>query len=243
MTMRIACWSGPRNLSTALMRAWENRPDTLVVDEPLYAYYLRVTGKHHPMRERVLESQSTQWREVARQLTGPLPGDPAIHYQKHMAHHLLDEVERDWMKWLTHVFLIRDPAAVVASYARARGELTLDDLGYRQLLELYVWVRDELGQDPPIVDRTRLLRDPRAQLERLCAQLGVPFDERMLSWPAGPRETDGVWAEHWYEKVRRSTGFEELDLREPDVPHGLRRVDQRAQPLYEELLGRAIELA
>ncbi len=116
--VRVAMWSGPRNISTALMRSFEARPDTVVVDEPLYAHYLAVTGIDHPGREHIMASQPTRWQEVAAGLTGPLPGDPAVHYQKHMAHHLLPGVGRDWLGGLTHAFLIRDPAHVVASYSR-----------------------------------------------------------------------------------------------------------------------------
>ena len=229
MTKRIAMWSGPRNISTAMMRSFESRPDTVVVDEPLYAHYLAVTGIDHPGREHIMASQPTRWEAVAEQLTGPLPGDPAVHYQKHMTHHLLPEVGREWLGALTHAYLIRDPAQVVASYARVRGEPTLADLGYEQQVEIF------RGYGGPVVDAADVLRDPAGTLGRLCEAVGIAFDPAMLSWKPGPRETDGVWAPFWYAAVRASTGFAAYDPRPAVVPDRLRWLVEAAQPSYDEL--------
>jgi len=234
MTKRIAMWSGPRNISTAMMRSFEARPDTVVVDEPLYAHYLAVTGIDHPGREHIMQSQPTRWQDVAAQLTGPLPGDPAVHYQKHMTHHLLPEIGRDWLGGLTHAYLIRDPAHVVASYARVRGEPTLEDLGYPQQAEIF------RAYGGPVVDAADILRDPAGTLGRLCEALGIAFDPAMLSWEPGPRPTDGVWAPFWYAAVRASTGFAAYDPRPAEVPDRLRRLVEAAQPYYDELADRRL---
>jgi Sulfotransferase domain len=195
-------WSGPRTVSTALMRAWENRPDTVVVDEPLYAFYLATTGLDHPGRDEVIASQPTSWEVVLRSLTSePLPSGATIHYQKHMTHHLLPNVDRSALAGLKHAFLIRDPRSLLASYARVRSAPTLADLGLRQQAEIFA----EFGG--PVLDSADLLAAPEAALRALCAALGVPFSAAMLSWPPGPRASDGVWAPYWYDSVRRSTGF------------------------------------
>jgi Sulfotransferase domain len=234
---RIAMWSGPRTLSTATMRAWENRPDTVVVDEPLYAYYLAATGIDHPGRDAVLAAQPTDWRTVVRRLTSePLPDGATIGYQKHMTHHVLPEVDLDALAPLAHAHLIRDPRRVLASYAKVREQPTMADLGLERQVEL---CRRFGG---PVVDSDALLRDPRGVLTRLCAALGVPFDERMLAWPAGPRPTDGVWAPHWYASVEASTGFGPYrgdDV--PDLPDSLASLAEECRPFYDELAEQALE--
>ncbi|MCP5373071.1 MAG: HAD family hydrolase [Hyphomicrobiales bacterium] len=205
--VRIAMWSGPRNISTAMMRAWENRADTAVVDEPLYAHYLAETGLEHPMRDRVLAAMDTDWRAVAATLTGPVPGGAAVFYQKHMAHHLLPGVGRDWLDGLTHCFLIREPARVLASYLQKRERATLDDLGFAQQVEIFERERARTGRVPPVLEARDVLADPERLLRLLCAAVGVDFDPAMLSWPPGRRDSDGVWAPHWYHAVEASTGF------------------------------------
>lgn len=222
-------WSGPRNVSTALMRSFGSRADTLVVDEPLYAYYLAATGVDHPGREEVLASQPRRWQDVAAALTGPLPPGISVYYQKHMAHHLLPEVGRGWLAEFAHAYLIRDPAHVVASYAKVRGAPTLADLGYAQQLELF----RSLGG--PVVDAADLLRDPAGVLSRLCAALGIPYDPAMLSWAPGRRDTDGVWAPHWYAQVEASTSFGPYTPPSGPVPDRLAPLVAAAQPYYDEL--------
>ncbi|WP_433824739.1 HAD family hydrolase [Actinoplanes sp. CA-015351] len=229
MTTRVAMWSGPRNISTAMMRSFGSRADTVAVDEPLYAYYLAATGIEHPGREEILAAQPQRWPDVAARLTGPIPGGPAVFYQKHMTHHLLPDVGREWLGALTHAFLIRDPAHVVASYAKVRGEPTLDDLGYPQQLEIF---RSFGG---PVVDAADVLRDPATTLGRLCEALGIGFDEAMLSWAPGPRAEDGVWAPHWYAAVERSTGFGAYDPSPAQVPDRLLPLVEAAQPYYDEM--------
>ena len=233
--VRLAMWSGPRNISTALMRSFGNRADTVVVDEPLYAHYLAETGLEHPGRDEVIASQDTDWRRVVEALTGPIPGGAAVWYQKHMTHHVLPGMGRQWLAGLTNAFLIREPAAVVASYAQVRGEPTLLDLGFPQQVELFRRCADQLGAPPPVVDSADLLRDPAGVLAALCTAVGIGFDAAMLAWPAGPRPEDGVWARHWYASVEASTGFQPYVAREVEVPDHLRGLLATAQDCYDEL--------
>jgi len=222
-------WSGPRNVSTALLRSFGARADTLVVDEPLYAHYLAVTGIDHPGREQIMASQPTRWQAVAAGLTGPMPTGVKVYYQKHMTHHLLPGIGREWIGKLHNAFLIRSPEHVVASYAKVRGEPTLADLGYAQQAEIF------RAFGGPVVDAADLLCDPRKKLEKLCAAFGIAFDEVMLSWPPGRRATDGVWAPYWYAAVEASTAFAPYDPAPAVVPARLRWLVDAARPYYEEL--------
>ena len=231
MTVRLACWSGPRNISTATMRAWENRPDTEVVDEPLYAWYLAHTGLDHPGREAVIAAGETDWRLVVESLTRAWPDGPALQYQKHMAQHLVPELPRAWIGSLRNVLLIRDPAEVVSSYLRSRASATPDDIGVLQQLEL----RELLGADVPVIDASDFLRQPDRYLRWLCAYAGVDFTPAMLTWPAGPRESDGVWAPYWYDDVLRSTGFAPYRPRRAELTPEGEAVVAATRPAYQRL--------
>ena len=232
MVTRIAMWSGPRNISTALMRSFGARPDTTVVDEPLYAHYLDVTGIDHPGREEILAGQPRDEAAAVAAMLGPVPGD--VQYQKHMTHHLLPGMGTAWMGQVRNAFLIRDPARVIASYARVRAEPTLADLGFEQQVAIF------RGFGGPVVDADALLRDPRGRLEALCAALGIPFRAAMLSWPAGPRDTDGVWAPYWYASVEASTGFGPPPAEPPVVPERFADLLARARECYDELAASAL---
>jgi hypothetical protein len=231
--IRIAMWSGPRNISTAMMRAFGQRPDTAVVDEPFYAAFLAATSEPHPMRAEVVASQPTDWRAVVGQLLGPVPEGRQVYYQKLMTHHMLAEFGRDWMSGMRNAFLIRDPGAVLASYVRARGVATLADIGIVQQRELFEREADRLGAAPPVIEGRDVLERPGHMLAQLCDALGIPFTDAMLSWPAGRRATDGVWAPAWYESVERSTGFGAPPaLADAPLPDQLQRVADQAQPHY-----------
>jgi hypothetical protein len=229
MTVRIAMWSGPRNLSTALMRSFENRGDCSVVDEPLYAAYLATTGLDHPGRDAVIASQPTDWREVARAMVEGPVGTP-LQYQKHMTHHLLPGMDRAAFAGLAHAFLIRDPERVLTSYAKVRDEPTLEDLGLPQQVAIF----ETYGG--PVVDAAAILSAPEPALRALCGALGIDFDAAMLSWPAGPRDSDGVWAPHWYAGVEASTGFarESPGAHDP-LPDRLQPLLERCRPYYDRL--------
>jgi len=235
--IRIAMWSGPRNISTAMMRSFENRADTAVVDEPFYAAYLATTGLDHPMRDEVLASQSTDWRAVAQAMAGPAPGGKAVFYQKHMTHHMTPEVDLGWTAACRNAFLIRAPEPVLASYTAKREDVTLADIGFERQRELFEREADRLGAAPPVVEGRDVLADPRGTLTALCRALGIPFDDAMLAWPAGPRDTDGVWAPAWYDAVERSTGFEPPppSARTVTLNNALMRIADAARPHYERL--------
>jgi hypothetical protein len=233
--LRIAMWSGPRNVSTALMRAWENRSDTAVWDEPLYAHYLATTGIDHPGAAEVIAAGDTDWRRVVSRLVGPAPDRRAILYQKHMTHHLLPGIDRAWLTQVTNAFLIRDPRAVLASYERVRQNVTLADVGVLQQADIWTWVRAHTGQEPPIVDARDLLGDPGRMLRLLCDALGVPFDAAMLSWRAGPRASDGVWAKHWYGSVWKSTGFEPYVAHDVKLPPALEQLAESCEEPYRRM--------
>jgi Sulfotransferase domain len=233
--LRIAMWSGPRNISTAMMRAWGNRADTMVVDEPLYSFYLKATGKKHPVAEEVIATGSTDWRKVTAGLTREVLGGKRIYYQKQMTHHLLPEVERDWLADLTNCFLIRDPAEVIVSYIRKNDDPVLEDVGFVQQAGIFEWVREQSGAIPLVIDARDVLQDPERILRLLCGEVGAEFDPAMLAWSPGLRETDGVWAKHWYGEVAQSTGFAPYRAERAEVPERLREVEARCRESYDLL--------
>ncbi|MCB9836863.1 MAG: HAD family hydrolase [Phycisphaera sp.] len=229
-------WSGPRNISTALMRSWGNRSDCAATDEPLYAHYLNVSPisvRHaHPGWCDVMHSQSTDWRVVADQLTGPVPGGKPIWYQKHMSHHLTPEIDRAWVLGLTNCFLIREPEEMITSFIKVIPEPRPEDLGLPQQVELFEWIREQTGQTPPVIDSKDVLTNPRGVLSRICERIGVPFDEAMLAWPPGPRPEDGVWAPHWYSSVYESMSFAQYKPKNETVPDHLTGVLETCRGLY-----------
>jgi hypothetical protein len=228
-------WSGPRNLSTAMMRAFGARSDTAVIDEPFYAAYLARTGIDHPLRDEVLAACETDPDRVARSLGGPVPGGAAIFYQKHMTHHMLDGFDLGWMDHCRHAFLIRAPERVLASYAARRSEVDLADVGFARQGELFDRVTNRDGRAPPVIDVEDVLADPSRALGALCAALGIAFDPAMLAWPPGPRATDGVWAPAWYQSVEQSTGFGRPSGRPVRLAPRLRAIAGAARPYYERL--------
>ncbi|MDZ7904889.1 MAG: HAD family hydrolase [Cypionkella sp.] len=233
--MRIAMWSGPRNLSTALMYSFAARGDCAVVDEPFYGAYLHATGIDHPMRDAVISSQSRDPAQVAAQCLGPIPAGQSLFYQKQMTMHMIPEFDRGFIKGLTNVFLIRHPARVIASYARKREAPTLADIGFVQQAELYDQVADMTGTAPIVVDSSDIRRAPRETLARLCSALGIPFTENMLHWPAGPKPYDGIWAPHWYDEVWKSTGFGAAEGELPVLSGEFEELCAAALPYFERL--------
>jgi len=238
--MKIAMWSGPRNLSTALMYAFASRPDCAVWDEPFYAAYLAATGIDHPMSAEVIAAGEPDPARVAALCTGPNPGGKAHWYQKHMTLHMVPAFDRGFLKGLTNAFLIRHPARVIASYAKKREAPTLADVGFLQQAQLFDQVADMTGTAPPVIAAESIRTNPRAALTRLCAALDLPFTDAMLSWPAGPKPHDGVWAPHWYNAVHKSTGFEDPEGPLPDLPADYQRLADQALPAYERLAAQAI---
>jgi hypothetical protein len=234
--VRIAMWSGPRNISTAMMRSWGNRPDTFVCDEPFYAHYLQVTGLEHPGAGEVIAKGETDWGKVVAHLTGDDPDGKRVFYQKQMTHHLLPEIDRAWLDAVTNCFLIRDPAEVIASYIKKNDDPVLEDIGFVQQAEIFDWVCAHAGAVPPVIDAHDVLENPEKILRLLCDAVGLEFMEAMLSWPPGLRETDGIWAKHWYGEVEKSTCFRKPAHRgrEP-VPERLRGVYEGSRECYARL--------
>lgn len=236
LPVRIAMWSGPRNISTAMMRSWGNRPDTFVCDEPFYAHYLEATGRDHPGAAEVIARGETDWRKVVEWLTGGVPEGKHVFYQKQMTHHLLPQIDRGWLRAVTNCFLIRDPGEVIISYLKKNNDPTLEDIGFVQQAEIFDWVRGETGSVPAVVDARDVLENPRRILGLLCDKMGVESSAAMLSWPPGLRETDGIWAKHWYGEVATSTTFRRPPAREPEpVPERLREVYERSREYYARL--------
>lgn len=238
MTLRVNVWSGPRNVSTALMYSFAQRPDTQVVDEPLYAHYLRVTGIEHPGRDEVLAAQDADGERVVRELILAEHRRPVVFF-KQMAHHLV-ELDRGFLLQCANVLLIRDPAEVLTSLVRQLPQPRLADLGLALQLEV-VDALSAAGQEPPVLDAKELLLDPEGVLRRLCERLGIAFSPRMLSWPAGPRPEDGVWAKYWYQGLHRSTGFAPYRPKDEPPPAHVLPVLEEARPFYDALYARALK--
>jgi sulfotransferase family protein len=233
--VRIAMWSGPRNISTAMMRSFENREDTAVTDEPFYAHYLAATGARHAGAAEIVAQGETDWRHVAEQLTGPPPGGARVWYQKQMTHHMLPQVGREWFAQVTHCFLIRDPREVLLSYAAKMDEVTLDGIGVIQQAAIFDEVASGPGAVPPILDARDVLANPGRALGALCDAVGIPFTDRMLSWPAGPRASDGIWASHWYDAVLPSTSFAPPRPRTGTLPPQLESIAEACAPHYQRM--------
>ena len=200
-------WSGPRNLSTALMRSFENRTDTAVIDEPFYAHFLKQTNLNHPGRNEIISTLDSNWDNIVLKITGPIPQNKSIWYQKHMAQHNLEGCDLNWIKNFHNCILIRDPKYVIPSYNK---EYSLSDeklLGYCQQLNLIRIIEDEESITPPIFDATDILEKPEQALKKICISVGIGFSQKMLKWPKGKRKSDGIWAKYWYGNVENSSGF------------------------------------
>ncbi len=233
--MRIAMWSGPRNLSTAMMYSFASRSDCAVWDEPFYAAYLAATGLDHPMRSEILAAGHRNAEDVIQRCTGSIPNGKSIYYQKHMSQHMLGQFDRNWIFECQNVFLIRDPARVIASYAAKRENPTADDLGFRQQGELFDMICQKTGTSPPVLDSFDIRLDPEKALRKLCASIGLGFDPRMLTWPKGSHRDDGVWAPHWYAAVWNSTGFAAPEGEAPEIADHLKGVYAELLPHYEKM--------
>lgn len=233
--VRIAMWSGPRNISTAMMRSFDSRDDTVVSDEPLYAHYLQATGLDHPGRDQVLEHHQTDWRIAVEELLAPLPEGKTVFYQKHMAHHLLDEIERGWLSQVRNCFLIRDPKEMLTSLMHKLPEIRLEDTGLPQQLEIYRLAQSAGETWPIVLDARDILENPREMLGRLCQALGIEFQEGMLKWTAGRRDSDGIWARHWYHAVEQSTGFQAYQAKAERVPEAMTTLLSDCQDCYQQL--------
>ena len=216
--IRIAMWSGPRNISTAMMRSFENRDDAVVIDEPFYAYYLSQTDLDHPGKEKVLKSQSTNWDHVVRLINEDIPNGKMIWYQKHMVHHILEDKDIEWVKFFNNFFLIRHPQEVIISYLKQSKIEGINDLGFLHQMNLFKKIKNITGEYPVVFDAKDILSDPEKYLRKMCKYLNISFSNKMLNWPKGSRETDGVWSSYWYKNVIESTSFKPYKVSNEKVP-------------------------
>ena len=235
MTVRIAMWSGPRNLSTAMMRSFGSRSDTFVTDEPFYGCFLKATGLDHPMRDEVIASMDSDWRSVMDALRGNPPDGSPIWYQKHMWHMMAGPIGYEDFAGFRHAFLIREPERMIASYLRKREAARFEDFGLERQADFFEREADRLGHAPPVIDANDVLANPEGVLSKLCHALGIDWEPAMLSWAPGRRDTDGVWAEHWYGAVERSTGFGEPETEPVELASKDQRLADRMRPDYERL--------
>ncbi len=235
----LAMWSGPRNISTAMMRAWENRSDSSVWDEPFYAYYLAQTGFDHPMANEIVERYGDNLPEILSNL-GVVP-KTGLHYQKHISTHLLPHIPLDWISGLQHMFLIRHPEHMIASYAVKHHTVTARDLGLAELARIYQAVVDS-GYKPLVIDSARFLTEPETHLRAMCAAINIEFEQSMLSWPAGPRDSDGLWHAHWYDSVKKSTGFGPPRTKVQSLNDKQKAVVEECMPYYNTLSEHALEV-
>ena len=233
--MRIAMWSGPRNLSTAMMYSFAARSDCAVWDEPFYAAYLQTTGLQHPMRQEIISDGDCDPDRVAERCLGLVPNSKPVFFQKHMVHHMIPTFDRSWISNMANVFLIRHPARVIASYNAKRENPAIEDIGFQQQAELFDHLCQITGTAPLVVDSTDIRANPEAALKGMCKQIGLPFEKAMLTWLAGGHHDDGVWAPHWYGTVWDSTGFAVAEADLPEIPVSLLPVLHQALPCYEKM--------
>ena len=228
-------WSGPRNISTAMMRSWESRTDTFVIDEPFYAHYLSVTNANHPGRDEIIQDGETDQSIVSKGLISDTDDSCSIYFQKHMTHHMIPSVDREWMKEVINCFLIRNPKDMILSYTKVNSNLSMHLLGLEEQYELFEYVTKINGRAPPVIDSKDILLDPRETLRLLCEKIGVVFSEEMLSWSKGVRDTDGIWAKYWYDNVINSTGFNIYRQKDDDVPSKYLGLYDECIKIYDEL--------
>tara|TARA_B100001094_G_scaffold131634_1_gene127425 strand:- start:3029 stop:3751 length:723 start_codon:yes stop_codon:yes gene_type:complete len=233
--IRIAMWSGPRNISTAMMRSWESRSDTFVIDEPFYPYYLSKTDVDHPGRKEIIEEGEIDDSIVADGLISDTELDCSIHYQKHITHHLLPSIDRKWMENVVNCFLIRDPKDMIISYSKVHPNLSMHLLGLEEQYDIFEYVKKISGEVPPVIDAKDVLLNPREILGKFCERIGVVFSEEMLSWSKGQRDTDGIWAEYWYKNVINSTGFNSYRKKQEVIPGKYMELYENCSEIYDML--------
>ena len=234
-TTKIAMWSGPRNISTALMRSFENRPDTEVIDEPFYAFFLKHTKIKHPIYNEVIDTYDSSWDKVANRLIGANPNNNNVWYQKLMTHHWVNNESLDWTKNVTNCFLIRDPKKVIKSYLKIHKDINPDLIGLPQQLHIFKYIMSKTNKIPLVISSEDILKNPKLMLEKLCNLLGIPFLEQMLEWPKGPRESDGIWGGYWYKNVVKTTSFAKPLHLEEEFPDDYNALLNECMNYYNEI--------
>ena len=233
-------WSGPRNLSTAVMRSFGARADMTVWDEPFYAPYLMTSGKDHPGRDEIIARHETNADIVAAKCQAG--AKTRYHFQKHMPHHMLEGFPLGWTRKARHFFLIRHPARVIASYGRTKADMDMDDIGFVAQVQFYKKLSDETDKRPPIIDSFDILSQPQKALSALCEAINIPFDKAMLSWSPGPRPEDGIWAQYWYKSVINSRRFKPAHKTRPVIKDAHEALYAQSLPLYEHLKARKLQI-
>jgi hypothetical protein len=238
--MRIAMWSGPRNLSTAMMYSFGNRADCVAWDEPFFAAYLKESGVPHPLRDETIAAGIADPIATAASVQKPIPNGKTIYYQKHMPHHMLPNFPLDWCKQFTNIFLIRHPARVIASYAAKKENPKSADIGFQDQSRLFDQITTLEGAAPLIIDSADIRANPRAALTALCSEINIAFDEAMLSWPPGPKSFDGAWAPHWYNAVHTSTRFAATEGPLPELSGANAELCEKSLADYQTLAARKL---
>ncbi len=235
LPLRLSVWSGPRNISTAMMRSFGSRSDCHPVDEPFYACYLTQTGLQHPMREEIIASQPSNWKTVISEINGALPHKKSILYLKHMTQHMLSDIKLEGLADHTHCFLIRDPRLVIASFSEKMDRVSADATGFKRQLELYRYFSKHAAKRPVVIEGEDIQKNPGEMLEHLCEACNLPFDKAMLSWKAGPHPEDGIWGAHWYNAVEKSTGFAAYSEKQVLLSDEQEQLAKELEPYYQEL--------
>tara|TARA_X000000368_G_scaffold356573_1_gene298669 strand:+ start:944 stop:1651 length:708 start_codon:yes stop_codon:yes gene_type:complete len=234
--MIIACWSGPRNISTALMRSWSSRKDTFVIDEPFYAYYLKKTQKNHPMKEQIIKHYSSDYEEVVNYLTYKVPNQKNIWYQKHMAHHLIDLSEINWIKKCQNCILVRHPKEVISSYIVKNNLQRVEELGYPQQYAIAKFLKKS-NKRFKVIDSEDLLKNPSKVLSDWCESINIDFDKSMLQWEKGNHQNDGIWWKHWYDNVINTTGFQKYHKKDINIENKYDSIYNESMKYYNYLKG------
>lgn len=234
--MIIACWSGPRNISTALMRSWSSRKDTFVTDEPFYAHYLKKTQKNHPMKEQIINHYSSNYEEVVNYLTNEVPNQKSIWYQKHMAHHLIDLSEINWIKKCQNCILLRHPKEVISSYIVKNNLQKVEELGYPQQYEIAKFLKKS-NKRFRVIDSEDLLKNPSKLLSDWCESINIDFDKSMLQWEKGHHQNDGIWWKHWYDNVINTTGFQKYYKKDINIENQYDSIYNESMEYYNYLKG------
>ena len=232
---RIAMWSGPRNISTTMMRAFGNRNDTFASDEPFYGYFLKSTNIDHPMKDEVISKYQTNWSDIKDYLTGPIPNNKPIWYQKQMTQHLLPDDSIEWTRNVTNCFLIRDPKDVIISYAKIYDKMTPDLLGFPQLLKVFNYTLKNSEVKPIVINSRSILKNPKSMLNKLCQSLDITFSNDMLSWDEGPKDYEGIWGKHWYKQLHLTTGFIKYEKKDKTIPDSLLKLYNECNHYYKQI--------
>ena len=225
-------WSGPRNISTALLRSFSNRDDTIVYDEPFYSYYLKETNLNHPMKDEIIDFYPTKENEVIKSI---LENKKGIYYQKHMTHHILDKTNIEWLKKGINCFLIRHPSKVINSYIKKNTLQNITDIGFNQMFRLFKYVNKNISKEIIVINSDTLLENPELYLNKLCQNLNIDFSTKMLKWPKGKTNDFGIWYKHWYHDIINSTEFAITKNIIKDVPKNYEKIYMESLNIYDHM--------